>query len=470
MFRKLISHTAIYGLSSQVSKVAGFLALPFITPYLTEFDYGVYGIIIAYASAIEVFTTLGLRVVLVNSFYKHPKRYTFVWRQLYGFLIQWLWLFSALKFLLLLAIMPNGVENGIEIALLSVAETMLFGPAATFSSTLFQIKEMPKSIAVRTAIFGMLTVMLNIWFIAFLHLGFMGWIYANAIVVVVSNVSYAIPLFNTFNLYPIFSYSRKRVWQSLKVSLPTVPHYYSTFLLNSSDRVVMERMKLPAADIGKYSVAYTVSSVFQSIGMATGFAIGPMMMKCYKEKDEHTARSIVFIVQALFLIGSFLLSLWLREIFQVVIRNEALSAIYPLGIIVLMAYNYRAMYYGTTNKLLYAEKTNTLWRLTFVAGILNVALNIILIPIYGYQVAALTTFATLMYNGYAGYFTKIFKEITPLPYYPVFWLTFTIGLSTLVYLLRDITWQIKAVITIVVLCLPLIVWWQKPEWRKFLKA
>ena len=67
MLRKLLSHAAIYGLAAQVPRLAGVLALPIITRYLTTTDYGVAGVVTAYVSALGILQSLGLSVVMVNS-------------------------------------------------------------------------------------------------------------------------------------------------------------------------------------------------------------------------------------------------------------------------------------------------------------------------------------------------------------------------------------------------------------------
>lgn len=47
MFKKLVSHSLIYGIALQMPKLAALLALPFTTVYLTEVDFGVFGVITA---------------------------------------------------------------------------------------------------------------------------------------------------------------------------------------------------------------------------------------------------------------------------------------------------------------------------------------------------------------------------------------------------------------------------------------
>lgn len=459
MLKKLFSHTFIYGFANQIPKIAGVFSLPFITKYLTEEDYGIFGVIISYIAAIEVLASLGLRVTLVNTFYKHPNWYTKIWQEIYGFLMIWNLVFLVFEVIFLWLLMPKEVDNVPLIIFLNVGAGLFFGPTAMLGSTFFQIKQKPFAIAMRTITFGTLTVILNIYFIAHLKMGYLGWFYSIFIVSVLNNASYFYPLFYTYKLQPIFKISYRRIRSYLKVTLPTIPHYYSTFLLNTSDKIVMQQLSVPISDIGKYNAAYTVGNLFNSLGMVSGFAITPLMNECYKKKDEKGARELVFVLQAVFFLASFLVCLWLKEIFQILIKNEALAATYPLGIVLVMAYNYRAMYYGAINKLFYLEKTQILWKITFIAGLTNVIMNFIFIPIFGYKAAAVTTFISLMFMGYSGYFLKDFKENCNINYYPIHWIIATIGLTVVCYALRDIPFLYKTIVSAVsLICLLFLSW------------
>lgn len=449
MIKKLFSHTFIYGFANQIPKIAGIFSLPFITKYLTEEDYGIYGLIISYIGAIEVFSSLGLRIILVNTYYKHTNWYIKIWREIYGFMMIWNLVFILFKTLFLLVLLPDQVQNVPLVIFLNVGAGIIFGPTAEIGSTFFQINQKPFSIGMRTIGFGTLTVLLNIYFISFLKLGYLGWFYSLFIVSVLGNASYFYPLFFTYKLRPIFKISYRRIKSYLKITLPTIPHYYSSFLLNTSDKIVMQQMKVPINDIGKYNAAYTVGNFFNSIGMVSGFAITPLMNECYKNKDEKGARELVFVLQLVFFMVSFVICIWLKEIFQLLIKNRTLALTYPLGIVIVMAYNYRAMYYGAINKLLYLEKTKILWKITFVAGLTNVLMNMILIPLFGYKIATVTTFISLMFMGYSGYYINDFKKNSTVNYYPFLWLLATCFLTVISFFLKDITLVYKIICTLI---------------------
>jgi O-antigen/teichoic acid export membrane protein len=457
MLKKLFSHTFIYGLANQIPKIAGVFALPFITKCLTEQDYGIYGVIVAYTSALEVFGSLGLRVTLVNSFYKYPTRYPFLWREIYGFLMVWNIVFAFIKALIIYLLLPAEIKSPLLVVFLTTGMNLFFGPTGTFGMTLYQIKQKPIPIAIRTMLLGMLTVVLNIFFIAHLKLGYLGWFYSTFIVSLLMNASYLYPLIYTYNLRPIFKISFRRIWSYLKVTLPTIPHFYSMYLLNSSDRAVMKQMSVPIGDIGQYTSAYTVANLFQSVGMVSGTAIGPLMNECYKENNDKGARNLVFVLQGCYLIASFIACIWLKEIFFILIKNKELALTYPLGIILVMGYNYRGMYYGAVNKLFYLEKTNILWKITFIAGVFNVLANLILMPFFGYKVAAYTTFVSLMFMGYSGYFLKSFKENNSVKFYPILWILITILLTIAAYVCRDLSLMIKLLMSCVGVAISLVI-------------
>lgn len=78
MLRKLFSHSVIYGIGPQIPKFAGLLLLPIISQDLTAADFGLYGVIQAYAQAFLYLKTLGTDVVLSNSFSNIPKRTDYI--------------------------------------------------------------------------------------------------------------------------------------------------------------------------------------------------------------------------------------------------------------------------------------------------------------------------------------------------------------------------------------------------------
>lgn len=461
MLRKLFSHAAIYGLSAQAPRLAGVLAMPIITRYLTTTDYGVAGVVTAYANALAIVQSLGLGVVLVNSFARYPTRYKWVWRQLQGFALLWSVGYGLLLGAVLYLIMPaEAAENTWEIIGLHVVPAMLFNSVGFFGALYYQMQQRPFPVAFISFAVGALTVGFNIYTIAYLRLGYMGWFYANFLGALLSFLLYGYMLFMREQMWPILRFKLARIRQSLRVSLPVVPHQFSFFLLDTSDRLVMDVLRVPVSRIGLYNIASNFGLYFSTASNAVVQAANPLYMRLYAAsadgKAALQARRLTFSLQALFLVGTSLLGLWMKEIFVLLIKNEALRTAYPLAIIILMGYNYKPMYLAVINQLVYRDRTKVLWKVSTVAGVGNVVLNFVLVPLYGIQAAAFTTFAALMYMGYAGYLLKEYRQIRQVNYYPWLWLPTNVLALLCVYFLADIGLVGKAAVSLLVMCFALL--------------
>ncbi len=453
MIKKLFSHTALYGLAPQLPKIASIFVLPILTQYLTEEDYGVAGVVAAYTGALGVLQSLGISVVLANSFYKQPGTYHWLWRQLHGFISLW----SLFYGLLLATVLYFGIPeiahpNRGWIVLLNVVPVALFSTTQTIVFRYYQMSGKPQPLAIRTVVLGLVTVMLNLYFIAELKLGYLGWFLSAFCSSVLSFILFAYLIYVKVGLTPIFNFKWRLIRSSLKISLPTVPHYYSSYLLDSSDRLVLDWLKVSTGKIGLYNFAGNFGGYFSTLGMAIGMATSPIYIGYYNQgKNDATAyykaRALTFFIQSGYLLFSFLVCLWLREVFYVLVSNEALQNVYPLAIIIIMGYAYRPMYLGVSTLLFFHERTTHLWKISFIAGASNVALNLLLIPIFGYQIAAVTTFFALMYMGYSGYFMSDYRAVKNLNYYPLRWLIITIFTGALGYHLRDIDVLYKVLIS-----------------------
>ncbi|WP_439881449.1 lipopolysaccharide biosynthesis protein [Pontibacter sp. MBLB2868] len=453
MLRKLLSHAAIYGLAAQVPRLAGILTLPVITQYLSTLDYGVAGVVTAYVVALNAVQSLGLSVVMVNSFAKHPTRYKWVWRQLHGFLSVWSVVFGFfLAAVLWWAIPAEAVEHRWLIILLQVLPVMFLGVTEFQAMFLYQLSQRPFPVALRSFAVGLTTVGLNIFTIAYLKMGYMGWFYANFFGSIVGFILYAYPFYQRERMWPIFNFRWWRIKQSLRVALPIIPHHFSFFLLDSSDKLVMDVLRVPVQRIGLYNIASSFGLYFMAASNSIVQAASPFYMQYLGQagnpQSDRKARDLTFALQALFLVITFLLCLWLKEIFILLIRNEELRKAYPLAIIILMGYNYKPMYLGATNQLVYREFTKVLWKISTVAGVGNVLLNLLFVPIFGIQAAAFTTFAALMYMGYSGYLLKEYKQVSKVNYYPWLWLPLTILALLAAYFLVEANYFIKAALSV----------------------
>jgi O-antigen/teichoic acid export membrane protein len=436
--KKLFSDFGIYGIAPFIPKIAGFFVLPLITPFLTREDFGVYGIITAYSGFFQIFFTLGLQVNLSNSFFKSREQYQWLWRQIYAFWILWSFVYGLLMVGVLWFVIPEAaIEDRVTIIILNVAPIIFFGPTAQMATYYYQFKKKALQVGLRSAIFGVLQVFLILYTIRYLKMGYMGWFWASFITGVLLNISWWIPFNLQEKMTPIFNFKWRTLKRALKVGLPIVPHQNGQYLLNKSDRIVMDLINVSTAQIGLYNVAYKATNAFETIGGAYTKTMTPYVQDLINRKKEHTLRNLFFFSQILFFIAVLMFACIAKEFFQLLIRNDELNGVYQLAVLIVMSVSFRPMYMACNSRLFYFEKTKTLGLYSFAAGILNVGLNIAFIPVWGIEVAAMSTFIGYMFLAYSRFWSKDYRDHAVLEYYPMRWLAASIGVCIAGYFLAD---------------------------------
>lgn len=452
MLKKLFSHSLIYSLAPQAPKIASLLLLPITTKHLTAADFGIYGVITSYLFFLSAAKDMGFGVVYVNTFYKHPHRWRIVWRMLHGHLILWSLIYAVLLLALLWVAMPSGTMHRFgEIALLVTIPALLFDNTNSIASYYFRFSQKPMFIATVSVITGVTAVVVTYYCIVTLGLGYMSWFIATFASSMLMFLLYAYPVYGKLKLWPIIRFRKKFILPHLKVALPMVPHNYSSYLLNSSDRVVMDLYKVKTNDIGVYNIAYTFGNYFETFGEAVGMATGPFFSKLYTSKHERAhndQRNLTFFLMSIFLATAFLVSVWMKEIFLLLLNNPDLESAYPIGILIIMGYAYRPMYWSAGIKLSIFEKTSLLWKISLVGGLVNIVLNVIFVPFFGIYAAAISTLLSLLYIGFSGYYFKSYKKLPGLNHYPAYWLCAILVLTGCAYLLKDVPVIYKIALTV----------------------
>jgi O-antigen/teichoic acid export membrane protein len=220
-------------------------------------------------------------------------------------------------------------------------------------------------------------------------------------------------------------------------------------MLDSSDRLIMERLNVSTANIGKYSLAYSFGKYADTVTNALNQAVGPNLLELMKLKNWKTYEELIFTFQAIVITMCFTISLWSPQWLPILIKNEGLLVnVEHLIIIVLMSYSYRPMYVGCNQLAFYYEKTNKLWRITFIAGMINIVLNLIFIPMYGLIAAAVTTFISFMFMGFAGFYFNYYKDIKELNIKPVFWFIMIVALLVIALISVGASFKFKILINL----------------------
>ncbi|WP_291285054.1 oligosaccharide flippase family protein [Flavobacterium sp.] len=473
MFKKFFSDSIIYAIGPQLPKLAGLFLLPILTKYLTTEDYAIWGIATAYSAGLYGFRDLGFAQVLVNFFFKHSnneKRWILVWRQLFGVLLIWGVLYGVLLSIILYFSLHKVVQENIwELIFYIVFPAIFFDTIAVYGNRIYQFKSKPIPIAINATLSGIITIVVNYLAVVQWGMHYMSFFIALFFSSLFNAIYFFWPVFIQYKIIPIIKVNFKRLKPHLKIGLPTIPHTYSSYLLNASDRVILDVFKQPLNQIGEYNFAYSLSNYVELVGSAMGMAISPIYSKLFVEnthKSTNNVRIITFGLQFLFIVGTTILSIWTKEILSMLSSNIALANSYPYAIIIVMGYVYRPMYWVPISCLGIAHKTNQLWKISFVGGIINVVLNVLLIPFFGIYAVVFSTFIGLMYIGFSGFYLKAFKELNPHNYYPVYWLVLIITCTVGVFLIRDCFWVTKILVTMLILIISSLLIWKNRNYIK----
>lgn len=446
MFKKVFSHSLIYGLGPFIPRVIGLLMLPVFTSVLTTEDYGIQTLLNSSMGLIGVLAMLGLQLPIANAFFHHSNHYKKRWGQFYGFLNIWMFFYAILLTIVIYFITPHEARiNLYWIIILNIIPIVCFGPTATIGQLYYQLNQQPIQIVIRTVVIAFVTIGLNYYTIVILDLHYMGWFISNCISTLLLNMSYWYPLHFKLSIRPLYNFKRYVIKRGLYVSMPMLPHYYGSFLLGSADSLLLKFFVISTAQIGYYGFAASFGGIVGMMVVAINTAASPIISEQIKLKNYAAVRQLIWMVQFFLLIFVSIGCFWLKEIFGFMVKNEDLKMSYSLAVVFIMSHNYRPMYFGVVAILFYRERTRNLWKVTFGAGVFCVLLNIILIPIYGFKAPAYVLFFSYLIMGYGTFFLKDYKEVAIVDFKPLFWFLFTISCFVFVLLIMELATLYKIV-------------------------
>lgn len=452
MLKDLLKGSSIYGIAPFVPKILTVLLLPVLTKYLTSTDYGIIGTITSITFAVQALQDLGLRVLLPNYFYKCKSQYRVIWREIYGFLSIWMGLFAIIQATLLFFFVPKEAEtNKWLIIILSNFSTVFFGPTSMIGQTYFQLKLQPTPVAWRMVLAGVTSIFFNFLCVVFLRWGYMGAYIGSFAGTFLANLTYWPVVNRKLGLSPIYNFKWRTMKGLLKVGIPTIPHYYSGYLMNSSNVVAMNYYKKPQAEIGHLTMAQSFFSMFETLLNAINQVWSPMSYQYIRDNNAAEMKRILYVYILMAYAFTFMYSLWSREVYDILISNDEIAATYKYSIILVMALNYRPLYVYCINYFFYYEHTVQMLGITFMAGVISCVFYFTMIPYIGIYAALIGLYLGCLYLGYSGYSYRFYHKKT---IFEVRWyllLLLQLALTVVVYACVDLSIITKIVISLLFL-------------------
>lgn len=172
-------------------------------------------------------------------------------------------------------------------------------------------------------------------------------------------------------------------------NLPLIPHYLSGYLLDSCDKIMISNMVSTSAT-AFYSVAYSIAGL-ASIGVsAINSSLIPYTYEKCKTKDYAAVNKITIPILFVFAALCLLVILFAPEIVRIMATDEYMEAIYVIPPVVAGCF-FHFQYFIFANILFYYKKPVLVMYGSVISVVVNIALNYLLIPQFGYQAAGYTT-------------------------------------------------------------------------------
>ena len=183
----------------------------------------------------------------------------------------------------------------------------------------------------------------------------------------------------------------KKIWQyCMGFAIPLIPHYFSEIVLQSSDKIMIDRM-CSSSDVSVYGIAYTTGSLIMILAGAINSAFVPYQYQKIKSKEYgELAKNTNYIIGFIALTLSLLL-LFSREvvlIFGGEQYKDSIPIITPICLGVF--FNYVFQLFARVQE--YFEQKGTIVIASVSCAVLNIVLNAIFIRKYGFCAASYTTF------------------------------------------------------------------------------
>jgi O-antigen/teichoic acid export membrane protein len=435
--KELTKDTAIYGISTIIGRFLGFLLVPFYTNVLNTSDFGVYSNVYAYLAFLNIVFIYGMDA----AFMKYTsisgdsnKKKTFSTAYLFVF-------FSSLLLALILFFLRNQFTTLMEIPgnfshltqyviLILIFDTLSLIPFANLRLE----RKAGRFTALKFANI-LVNVSLNLILVLKYKLGIEAIFLANLTASIVSFVLLVPDILSKLTFKIDTGLLKKMLW----FGIPYLPASIAAMIVQVIDRPVVLAMT-NSSTLGIYQANYKLGIFMMLFVSMFQYAWQPFFLNNAKEKN---AKELFSKILTLFMIVSSLIWIVLTlfvddfarlEIYhhKTIIGREYLSGLVIVPII-LLGYLFNGMYYNFQAGIYIEEKTKYFPYVTGAGALINVVVNVLLIPVLGIIGAALATLASYMVMA-AGlfYFSQKYYKI-PYEYGKVLKIISLIFITGIVY-------------------------------------
>ncbi len=373
-----------YAVCSILQKCLSFITLPLFTRLLTTEQYGQYTIYQSWSGIISVFTTLNLAYgsfsTAMTKFEDDRDKYVSSMQGIFlllscGFLLLYL---PFQQYWNILFELPTGI------ILVLLAETIAQNTILLWSGKKrFEFKY--KSVIFVTLLISIISPIIAYFLvIGTEEKGYSRIIGYACVTIIVGGVIFFLNLFRGKSIF------NKKYWKyAFSFNIPLLLYYLSQIIFNQSDRIMIGSI-CGIDDAALYGVAYNLSMILTVVLSAINNSYVPWLYGRLKADKGRDNRSVACGIAVLLSLPILFVIWYAPEIITVMAGNEyseAVGVVAPVSLCVLLLF-YSQLF---INIEFYYEEKGYLAVASVLSAVINVVLNAVLIPVFGFVAAGYTT-------------------------------------------------------------------------------
>jgi O-antigen/teichoic acid export membrane protein len=401
-----LRQTVVYFGTVVLGQGLSFLLLPIVTRLLTAEAYGEYAVALAVSSFVGMVATAWVRNVGLRLYYEAEAR-----GSSRGFYLGTALLQAGLLVVAytgaLLALAASGVELAPTRVLVSAGVNLLFGDQFTYAVTLLRAQQRTAPFAVAEIGAGVLRFVATVGGLA-AGITTAAMLFDGATVGYVAGAAFAVA-----RLWPRLVGPARLDGVSLRelgrIGPASLPFTVAGWLERLADRLVLQQV-LGTAVVGVYSAGYMLGErLIGSLIQAVFMMAWPRVLAAWRDGGTEAARGAIREAQALFAWLTIGPALFLMAFGGTLTRWVTGPDYHDAAEIVpiVVAAMWLGGFGSYLNRHLELHKRfATLSGISLAGALLNLALNLLLIPRFGMLGAASATLANYVFNAAAFYLTR----------------------------------------------------------------
>ena len=394
MSKKVIRNVSFYTIGAIIPKVIGFFLLPIFTRYLSPTEYGIMNYTNSITIFLFAFTILSLNAYLLRHVFDYEKEEDR--KKLIGNVFLFITIINFIMLGVELVLFPKIIlAFNIKVKfhpyfLLALINNFL----SVFSVVpliIYRYKGKAINFVVVNATKSFIQVIFSLILVIHFNMGVLGRYYGSLMANVIFLVIYILIIYKN----AILNLNLSQIKKGLIFSLPLVPSTFLHVIINVGDRIILERY-VPLAALGIYSVSYTLGTVLRIFAYSSYLSFEPIVFSKIGKDDFSQAITKIrkYYLYVIFCL-SFLYVLFSKEILYMMASSKFSSGYKVIPIIILSTIFLSENYlFGTI--LIGIKKTKVSLILNLIGAVINVIVNLLLIPIIGMYGAAISTLTSYL--------------------------------------------------------------------------